>query len=303
MKWFKFYGQDYLSDPKMLSLSSSERSCWITLLCYSSVNDDGKITFMSEQQLMLQAGLDFTCDEWERTVGVFEKLKKLQMITIDDGVITVVNWQKRQEINLTGYERTKRYRQNNKDKISARSAVMRAISRGELKRKPCEICGVTLTEAHHDDYSQPLNVRWFCKKHHQDRHHDYINDDAMMTPDKNRIDKKREEKREREEKLPELTAPTPSQETLSFFSKGENYVKTSEWLQGKNIPEKVVTFELNKFITYWTEKNSTGRKERWQMERTFEVKRRLATWLSRVKDFSGVEKKFPDNQTVDNFSK
>ncbi len=47
MKWFKFYGQDYLSDPKMLSLSSAERSCWITLLCYSSVNDNGMITVIN----------------------------------------------------------------------------------------------------------------------------------------------------------------------------------------------------------------------------------------------------------------
>lgn len=115
MKWFKFYGQDYLSDPKMLSLSSSERSCWITLLCYASVNDNGMITFLSEQQLMLQAGLDFNCDEWDRTVGILEKLKNLQMITNDNGMITVTNWKKRQETSLTPYERVKRYREKKRN--------------------------------------------------------------------------------------------------------------------------------------------------------------------------------------------
>lgn len=115
MKWFKFYGQDYLSDPKMLSLSASERSCWITLLCYSSVNDNGMITFISEDQLMLQAGLWVTSDEWDRTIGVLKKLEKMEMITIDNEVITVKNWQKRQETNLTSYERVKRFRQKKQE--------------------------------------------------------------------------------------------------------------------------------------------------------------------------------------------
>lgn len=115
MKWFKFYGQDYLSDPKMLSLSASERSCWITLLCYSSVNDNGMITFISEEQLMLQAGLWVTSDEWDKTLGVLKKFEKLGMITLDNDKITIINWEKRQETNLTSYERVKRFRQKKRN--------------------------------------------------------------------------------------------------------------------------------------------------------------------------------------------
>lgn len=115
MKWFKFYGEDYLSDPKMLSLSASQRSCWLTLLAYGSVNDDGVIKFLSEEQLMIQAGVDQTHEEWDYTKGVLEKLQKLGMLTIDNGMITITNWRKRQEKSLTGYERIKRYREKHKN--------------------------------------------------------------------------------------------------------------------------------------------------------------------------------------------
>src|SRR3990167_4802030 len=115
MKWFKFYGIEYLVDPKILSLSPCDRSCWITLLCYASVNDNaddnGVIQHLSEYQLMVQAGIDFTKEEWKETEGVLDRLENLEMIQLDNGKITLLNWRKRQETNLTGYERVKKYRQ------------------------------------------------------------------------------------------------------------------------------------------------------------------------------------------------
>lgn len=115
MKWFKFYGQDYISDPKMLSLSACERSCWITLLSYSSINDNGKITFLSEDQLMIQAGVSPMNEEWDKTTGLLKKLESLGMIQNDNGMITVINWNKRQETNLTSYERVKRHREKKRN--------------------------------------------------------------------------------------------------------------------------------------------------------------------------------------------
>ena len=115
MKWFKFYGQDWLSDPKTLALSASERSCWITLLAYASINDDGIVKFLDEQQLMTQAGVSNTHEEWDYTIGVLEKFKNLKMITIDNEIITILNWGKRQETSLTGYQRVKRYREKHKN--------------------------------------------------------------------------------------------------------------------------------------------------------------------------------------------
>lgn len=99
----------------MLSLSASERSCFLTLLCYSSVNDNGVITFLNETQLMVQSGLDPTSEEWGHTIGILNKLEKLGIIEVDNGTITVKNWQKRQETNLTSYERVKRHREKKRN--------------------------------------------------------------------------------------------------------------------------------------------------------------------------------------------
>lgn len=44
--------------------------------------------------------------------------------------------------------------------------------------------------------------------------------------------------------------------------------------------------ERQKFLDYWTEKNAGGKKERWQMEKVFDVSRRWGTWMRNKKDFS-----------------
>lgn len=75
-------------------------------------------------------------------------------------------------------------------KESARVAVSRAIASGRIVSKPCEKCGLeglsasgrNLIQAHHDDYSKPLVVRWFCQKHHFEHHHPCGAGNAWPTP-------------------------------------------------------------------------------------------------------------------------
>lgn len=55
-------------------------------------------------------------------------------------------------------------------KHEARWAVRRAIQAGKLHRGPCEVCGAAQADAHHDDYSRPLDVRWLCRSHHVEVH-------------------------------------------------------------------------------------------------------------------------------------
>lgn len=53
------------------------------------------------------------------------------------------------------------------DRRTARVAVGNALRDGRLKKQPCETCGALNVEAHHDDYTKPLEVRWLCNGHHK----------------------------------------------------------------------------------------------------------------------------------------
>jgi hypothetical protein len=76
----------------------------------------------------------------------------------------------------------RKHYQANRDRYAARSksrspkkraahvAVERALTNGAMRRQPCETCGAKPAEAHHDDYSKPLSVRWLCRSHHQAWH-------------------------------------------------------------------------------------------------------------------------------------
>jgi len=55
-------------------------------------------------------------------------------------------------------------------KYEARWLARRAIISGRLQRAPCEVCGSSKVDAHHDDYSMPLAVRWLCRTHHVEHH-------------------------------------------------------------------------------------------------------------------------------------
>jgi hypothetical protein len=59
---------------------------------------------------------------------------------------------------------------NTREHHRARWQVRRAVAAGALTRQPCEVCGAIKVDAHHDDYAQPLNVRWLCRPHHVEHH-------------------------------------------------------------------------------------------------------------------------------------
>ena len=58
----------------------------------------------------------------------------------------------------------------NAEKRRAHNALAKAVSKGEINRLPCFVCGREDAEAHHPDYSAPLIVTWLCSTHHAQLH-------------------------------------------------------------------------------------------------------------------------------------
>lgn len=79
---------------------------------------------------------------------------------------------------------------------------------------------------------------------------------------------------------------TPSETARDFFENEPQQEKLVVLLADGGQQEEKCRAEIKKFVSYWTEPNSTGRKLRWQMQPTFDVKRRLTTWFSRSRDFT-----------------
>jgi len=67
--------------------------------------------------------------------------------------------------------RQQKYQAKHPLKLIAHRLTNRAVTQGTLVRLPCESCGAAKVEAHHDDYSKPLQVRWLCRPCHLAEHH------------------------------------------------------------------------------------------------------------------------------------
>lgn len=62
------------------------------------------------------------------------------------------------------------YQPDYEDQYNNRSRTNRAVLCGRLKHQPCEICGHEISVAHHEKYSDFLNVRWLCYSDHKALH-------------------------------------------------------------------------------------------------------------------------------------
>ena len=72
------------------------------------------------------------------------------------------------------YQKTRTYnkdlwRKTFPERKNAHSKVYRALISGKLTKQLCFICGEN-AEAHHPDYSKPLDVVWLCPPHHRQAH-------------------------------------------------------------------------------------------------------------------------------------
>ena len=79
---------------------------------------------------------------------------------------------------------------------------------------------------------------------------------------------------------------TPSQESKNFFQNEEIQKKAIDYLTTKGFNPNYALIEIKKFISYWTEPTMSGKKQRWETEKTYDVRRRLATWLNNSNKFN-----------------
>lgn len=66
------------------------------------------------------------------------------------------------------------HRRKNPEKYKARMMVGNAIRDRRLIPLPCQNCGNPKSQAHHKDYSKPLDVDWLCFKCHREIEHNQI---------------------------------------------------------------------------------------------------------------------------------
>ncbi|MFD2600193.1 hypothetical protein ACFSQ3_14640 [Sphingobacterium corticis] len=111
------------------------------------------------------------------------------------------------------------------------------------------------------------------------------------TTNKNEKNIKNEKKERREESIKFDSAEnkfssTPSNANLSLEDRKISFTEKLAAFTGVYSKDT-----LNEFYFYWTEKNENGKKMRFEMQKVFDIKRRLATWSKNEKQkFNGTSR-------------
>ena len=75
----------------------------------------------------------------------------------------------RQLTRIVDKAKKDQWRKKFPERKNAQAKVYRALSSGKLTKQPCFVCE-EIAEAHHPDYSRPLDVVWLCASHHRQAH-------------------------------------------------------------------------------------------------------------------------------------
>lgn len=83
---------------------------------------------------------------------------------------------------------------------------------------------------------------------------------------------------------------TPAQKMRSFLKEKEAFQNRVKMVVDKTGYEKgTVEKELKRFKSYWTEPTKSGKKQRWELERTFDLTRRIQTWMRKAVEYGSIE--------------
>ena len=236
-KWFKFYGQDWLTDLKIIRLSVEDRLCYITLLCLASASSEQGTIHECDEEMLIQLShipFDHLNDHnpFEAARGCLSRFEELGMITLtvtercNRSVtdVTVNAFENRQNTLMTNAERQAKYREKMKEK--------------------------ELEQAKSNEKVTPVTTKVTLEKNREEE---------------KRIEKKREEK---------------SEESVPLTHKTELFISSiKEFLKDKPL-DQAQAEEIKKFASYWTEPNKSRTRLRWELEKTWDLERRLVRWMS-----------------------
>jgi len=80
-------------------------------------------------------------------------------------------YQKTENGKIAGNKAKRNYDKRNPLRTAAKQILNNAIQSGKITKEPCSVCGSTYRiHGHHEDYYKPLDVIWFCPKHHAGYH-------------------------------------------------------------------------------------------------------------------------------------
>lgn len=91
----------------------------------------------------------------------------------------IVHYQQYDRLRYATEQRKIDMRRNHKnipkERIVAMHKVSNALRDGRIKKEPCSICGSNINiQAHHSDYSKPLDVVWLCFRCHRIYAHGHV---------------------------------------------------------------------------------------------------------------------------------
>lgn len=136
-----------------------------------------RISLLAKQAGLLQRDVRTACsvDDCENTENAHglcqmhnQRLKKYGSLDLPPAADPVTKWRRDNSERLA--EHTKNYRARNPEKRRAHRKVEVEIRTGRMAKQPCSECGNEKSQAHHDDYTKPLDVIWLCALHHKRRH-------------------------------------------------------------------------------------------------------------------------------------
>jgi len=103
------------------------------------------------------------------------------------------------------------------------------------------------------------------------------------------------------QKLPTTKETLSTKETITkgeaqppsareFFESKEQQRQLAEYLISKGSTLGAAEEEVRKFVNYWTEPNKRGTAVRWEVERFFDLRRRIVTWIGKANEYGKKQK-------------